>query len=98
MKTMYCRLRKSTEHCSDANIKHIRILLVGKDFSYSSTKNDNFINRGGLWKVSAGVFEKYFICKCFSQKRETQAFVDSNSFFLLPWQRLLGGKQTAKAV
>ena len=34
--TLYCRLRKSTEHRSDANMKHMSILLAGKDFLDSS--------------------------------------------------------------
>lgn len=36
------------------------ILLAGKDSTDSLTKDGNFINaknRGGIWKVSAGVFE-----------------------------------------
>ena len=43
MTTMCCRLRKSTEHHSDSNIKHMSILLAGKDSSDSSTKDDNFM-------------------------------------------------------
>ena len=40
------------------------ILLAGKDSSESSTEDDKFINaknRGGLWKVTVGVFEIFFI-------------------------------------
>ena len=79
MKNLYCRLRKSTEHRSDSNIKHMSMLLAGKDSSDSVTKDDNFINvknRGGLWKVSPGVFEifliveKYFRCNISNQKRK----------------------------
>ena len=65
MKTLYCRLRKSTVHRSDTNIKHMSILLAGKDTSESSTADDdkfiNAKNRGGLWKVSPGVFEIFLI-------------------------------------
>ena len=61
---MHCRLRKSTEHHCDSNIKHMSFLLAAKDSSDSSTKDDNFIkvrNIGGLWKVSTGVFEIFLI-------------------------------------
>ena len=64
MQTLYCRLRKSREHYSDTNIKQMSILLAGKDSSESSTEDDKFINaknRGGLWKVTVGVFEIFFI-------------------------------------
>ena len=40
------------------------ILLAGKYTSESSTEDDKFINaknRGGLWKVTVGVFEFFFI-------------------------------------
>jgi hypothetical protein len=63
MKT-YCRLRKSTKHRSDNNVKLMSILLAGKDSSESSTEDDKFIeakNRGGLWKVTVGIFEIFFI-------------------------------------
>ena len=64
MKNLYCRLRKSTEHRSDSNTKHMSILLAGKDSPDLVAKDDNFIsfkNRGHLWKVSAGVFEIFLI-------------------------------------
>ena len=80
MKTLYCRLRKSTVHRSDTNIKHMSILLAGKDTCESSTiDDDKFINaknRGGLWKVSPGVFElfliveKHFRANVTNQKRK----------------------------
>ena len=64
MKTMYCRLRKSTEHRSDSNIKHIRIVLAGNDCSDSSTQNWQV--RDGLWELSADVVEIFLIVrKCF---------------------------------
>ena len=79
MKTLYCRLRKSTVHRSDTNIKHMSILFAGKDTSESSTTDDdkfiNAKNRGGLWKVSPGVFEifliveKHFRANVTNQKR-----------------------------
>ena len=74
MKTMYCRLRKSTEHRSDSNIKHIRIVLAGNDCSDSPTQNWQF--RDGLWELSADVVEIFLIVrKCFwcifsNQKRK----------------------------
>ena len=64
MKNLYCRFKKSTEHRSDSNTKHMSILLVGKDSSDLVAKDDNFINvknRGDLWNVSAGVFEIFLI-------------------------------------
>lgn len=79
MKTLYCRLRKSSAHRSDANVEHMSILLAGKDTSESSTADDRFINaknRGGLWKVTNGVFEiffaveKYFRDNVAKQKRK----------------------------
>ena len=58
-------MKKSTVHRSDTNIKHMSILLAGKDTSESSTADDdkfiNAKNRGGLWKVSPGVFEIFLI-------------------------------------
>lgn len=63
MKTLYCRLRKSSAHRNDSNVEHMSILLAGKDTSESSTTDDRFINaknRGGLWKVTNGVFEIFF--------------------------------------
>ena len=94
MTTMCCRLRKSTEHHSDSNIKHMSILVAGKDSSDSSTKDDNFINvenRGGPWKVSAGVFEiflifeKYFRCNVSNQKRkiDVQQMVSSLMIYFI---------------
>ena len=46
------------------------ILLEGKDSPDSLTKDDNFINaknRGGLYKVSAGVFEIFLVIEKFSR-------------------------------
>ena len=43
MKSLYYDLKKSTEHLSDAHIKHMRILLAGKDCSDSSTKDEKFV-------------------------------------------------------
>ena len=67
MKTLYCRLRKSTVHRSDTNIKHMSILLAGKDTCESSTTDDdkfiNAKNRGGLWKVSPGVLNYFLLLR-----------------------------------
>ena len=58
-------MKKYTCIIVDTNIKHISILLAGKDTSESSTADDdkfiNAKNRGGLWKVSPGVFEIFLI-------------------------------------
>ena len=79
MQTLYSRLRKSTKHRSDTNIKQMSILLAGKDSSESSTEEDELIdakNRGGLWKVTNGVseiffaVEKYFRANVANQKRK----------------------------
>ena len=64
MMTMYCRLRLSREHCSGSNIKHMSILLAGKDSSDFQQKTRTSLmsnNRSGLWKVPAGVFEFFLI-------------------------------------
>ena len=58
-KTLYCRLRKSSRHQTDINISHMNIFLAGKADYESSSDGDKFINaknRGGLWKVTPGVF------------------------------------------
>ena len=79
MQTLYSRLRESTKHRSDTNIKQMSILLARKDSSESSTEEDELIdakNRGGLWKVTNGVseiffaVEKYFRANVANQKRK----------------------------
>ena len=79
MQTLYSRLRKSTKHRSNTNIKQMSILLAGKDSSESSTEEDELIdakNRGGLWKVTNGVseiffaVEKYFRANVANKKRK----------------------------
>ena len=78
MQTLYSRLRKSTKHRCDTNIKQMSILLAGKDSSETSAEEDELIdakNRGGLWKVINGVpeilfaVEKYFRANVANQKR-----------------------------
>ena len=71
-----------TEFTSVVLISNMTLLIsyiIICNSSDSSTKDDNFINvknRGGLWKVSAGVFEifliieKYFRCNISKQKRK----------------------------
>ena len=74
MQTLYSRLRKSTKHRSDTNIKQMSILLAGKDSSEDELIDAK--NRDGIWKVTNGVseiffaVEKYFRANVANQKRK----------------------------